>query len=170
MGYVAFGAQVMLSLTFAVAAIAKLRDLAGFRQSLAQLLPVPALQGTSTAVAVPVAELAIAVLLVVPSTSTVGALAAMTMMVAFTATIGRALHRGDHAPCHCFGASPRRLGPQQLVRNLVLTAVAALSLADGRTEPVGLFVAGFVGVVGGLLVVWADDILDLFTAGPAYTR
>ncbi|GAB3843505.1 hypothetical protein GCM10027610_056240 [Dactylosporangium cerinum] len=30
----AFGAQVLLSATFAVAAVAKLRDLAGFRRSL----------------------------------------------------------------------------------------------------------------------------------------
>ncbi|MEV6926135.1 hypothetical protein AB0M46_16790 [Dactylosporangium sp. NPDC051485] len=41
MGYVAFGARVLLCLTFAVAGVAKLRDRAGVRRSLAGLVPVP---------------------------------------------------------------------------------------------------------------------------------
>jgi hypothetical protein len=170
MGYVAFGAQVLLSLTFAVAAIAKLRDLAVFRRSLSRLLPVPKSLAEPAAIAVPVAELCIAVLLVVPGTSIIGGVAGLTAMVAFTATIGLALRRSERAPCHCFGTSPRRLGPRQLIRNVALTTIAALSLVGGETEPRGLVIAGFAGIVGGLLVMLADDILDLFTAGPAYTR
>ncbi|GAA3250261.1 methylamine utilization protein MauE [Dactylosporangium siamense] len=174
MGYVAFGAQVLLCVTFAVAAVAKLRDLAGFRESLDRLLPLahtlPAGTRMTAAAVVPVAELTIAALLVVPGAATIGTVAALLMTVGFTAVVGLALRRGDRAPCRCFGASERRLGPQHLVRNVLLTVFAALGLAGGATEPAGLLVAGFAGVVGALLVVWADDIAGLFGPGPAYRR
>jgi hypothetical protein len=112
----------------------------------------------------------IAVLLLVPATATAGTMAALVMTAGFTAVVGLALRRGDQAPCHCFGASARPLGPQHLLRNVILTAFAALGLAGGGTEPAGLVVAGFAGVVGALLGVWAEDIADLFGAGPAYRR
>ncbi|MEV4515562.1 MauE/DoxX family redox-associated membrane protein [Dactylosporangium sp. NPDC049525] len=174
MGYVAFGAQVLLSVTFAVAAVAKLRDLAGFRESLVRLLPaahkLTAGISMAAAVAVPVAELTTAVLLVVPGAATAGTVAALVMTAGFTAVVGLALRRGDRAPCRCFGVSTRRLGPQHLLRNVLLMVFAALGLTGGGTEPTGLIVAGFAGVVGALLVVWADDIAGLFSAGPAYRR
>ncbi|MEU0560504.1 MauE/DoxX family redox-associated membrane protein [Dactylosporangium sp. NPDC006015] len=172
MGYVAFGAQVLLCVTFAVAAVAKLRDLAGFRQSLARLLPAAhaLTDRIAVAAAVPVAELTIAVLLVVPGAAFAGTVAALAMTVGFTAVAGLALRRGDQAPCRCFGVSQRRLGPEHLARNAILTAFAALGLADGGTEPAGLIVAGFAGVIGALLVVWADDIAGLFSTGPADRR
>jgi hypothetical protein len=174
MGYVAFGAQVLLCVTFAVAAVAKLRDLAGFRESLAQLIPaahnLTAGTRTAAAVAVPVAELTIAVLLVVPGAAVVGTVAALVMTASFTAVVGLALRRGDRAPCRCFGASTRRLGPQHLLRNAILTVFAALGLTGGGTEPAGLLVAGFAGAVGALLCVWADDIAGLFGTSPAAPR
>jgi hypothetical protein len=91
MGYVAFGAQVLLSVTFTVAAVAKLRDLAGFRRSLARLLPVAhRLNPMVASVAVPVAELTVAVLLVLPGAAFTGTVAAPAMTAGFTAVVGLA--------------------------------------------------------------------------------
>jgi uncharacterized membrane protein YphA (DoxX/SURF4 family) len=57
------------------------------------------------------------------------ALAALVMLVVFTALIGLALSQGRHPPCACFGAwSAKPIGPGHLARNGGLIVLCVLSL------------------------------------------
>jgi Methylamine utilisation protein MauE len=82
----------------------------------------------------PLAELAVAVALLLPVSSWWGALGALTLL--FVVGIGSHLARGQHPDCHCFGqlhSAPA--GWPTLIRNLVLAAVAGVVVAFGRNTP-----------------------------------
>lgn len=83
------------------------------------------LPGASTlARAVPVSELCVAAALVVAPR--VGAVAAVALLVAFTAVLVRAVRRGSGAGCACFGSSSARpVSAVELVRNAGLLGLAA---------------------------------------------
>lgn len=124
-------ARVVLSAAFAVAAVAKLAGLGRFRAAL-ESLGVPAAWRPALAVAVPLAELAVAVALVPDASAGVAGLAALVMLLAFSAVISRARARGREADCHCFGPlGSERLGRAALARNGVLAVLAALVAIAG---------------------------------------
>lgn len=77
---------------------------------------------------VPVFELVIAfALLVAPP---VGGLAAMMLLVAFTAVITAAVRHGNTAACGCFGAmSQKPIGRATALRNLLFIAMSATATA-----------------------------------------
>ena len=57
------------------------------------------------------------------------AVAALVMLVAFTALIVNSLAHGRHPPCACFGAwSAKPIGPAHLARNAILIVLALLAL------------------------------------------
>lgn len=89
---------------------------------------------------------------------------ACSLLAAFTAAVGVALRRGRRAPCRCFGASSTPIGPRHLVRNTALLAIVVLGLTapEGLPPPAGLAVAAVVGLVGAILIVSLNDIIDLF--------
>src|SRR5205814_4765308 len=81
----------------------------------------------------PLAEIAVAVALVVPLTAWWGAVAALALLLMFVAGIGYNLAQGRTPDCHCFGqlhSSPA--GWSTLIRNLVLALVAGLVVGFGR--------------------------------------
>jgi uncharacterized membrane protein YphA (DoxX/SURF4 family) len=81
------------------------------------------------AAVVPWVELAVGALLIVQVARPWAAVAAIVLLVAFTALIVRLLAAGRHPPCACFGAwSAKPLGPAHLARNATLIAVGALAL------------------------------------------
>lgn len=58
------------------------------------------------------------------------ALAALLLMLAFTALIVRRLAAGEHPPCACFGAwSAAPLGWWHVVRNAVLVVLCAVAVS-----------------------------------------
>jgi len=80
----------------------------------------------AVAVAVPAAELAVAVVLLVRPV--VGGVLALALLGVFTTVIVRALLRGVDTGCGCFGERrPSPLGPADVVRNGLLAAFAALA-------------------------------------------
>lgn len=164
MEYVRTACAGLIVVVFAVSAISKLRDFAGFERSLPALVPVRSALVCPLAVAVVVAEAAIPVLLVVPPAMAYGFGLACALLAAFTAAVGVALRRGRRAPCRCFGASSTPMGPRHLVRNTALLAIAVLGLRapEGLPPPAGLAVAAVAGLVGAILIVSLDDIIDLF--------
>ncbi|MGH2856447.1 MAG: TlpA family protein disulfide reductase, partial [Solirubrobacteraceae bacterium] len=115
-----------LAAMFAVAAVAKLRDLAGATEAVRDF-GVPAPAARPVALTTVCLEAAVAVLLCIPVTRRAGGAGAIALLTVFTVTISAAWARGERADCHCFGqlhSAPA--GPRAIARNLVLLAVAVL--------------------------------------------
>src|SRR5213078_574628 len=84
----------------------------------------------------PLAELAVAIALLLPATAWWGALGALALLLLFVGGIGYNLARGRQPECHCFGqlhSAPA--GWPTLIRNLVLAALAGVVVAFGRSTP-----------------------------------
>lgn len=129
---VAYLGALFLAAVFVVAAVAKLRDAEGTTRTFASLgLPAPGV----FARAVPLLELAVAVLLaVVPW---LGGLAAVASLAAFTALLAGEVRSGSGVSCGCFGtASAQPISFVELVRNALLAIPAVTAcLAGGPTAP-----------------------------------
>ncbi|HEY7910458.1 MAG TPA: redoxin domain-containing protein, partial [Blastocatellia bacterium] len=82
----------------------------------------------------PAAEMTIALALVPAATARLGAIAALALLVLFSAVILINLVRGRAHACHCFGQlGSAPIGRKTIIRNLVLIALAAL-VAWGRED------------------------------------
>lgn len=97
----------------------------------------------------PWAEVAVGSLLVTGAGLPWTALAAAGLVTSFTAMVALRLLLGHRVPCGCFGeTSPRPVGIDTLVRNLVLLAVTAAAVftgtGGGGPASVALGVAGAV--------------------------
>ena len=118
-----------LAAVFAVAAVAKLTDRGGTRRAVIEF-GLPEHVAVSAAIALPIAELVVAVLLLPASTGPAGALGALLLLLLFSAAILVNLVQGREPECHCFGqlhSAPAN--PGTLLRNGLLAVVAALTLA-----------------------------------------
>src|SRR6266403_574106 len=125
-------ARLLLCAVFLVAGLAKLADLAGSRQAM-RGFGVPDKLADFLGLLLPLAEIAVAVTLVVPLTAWWAAVAALALLLIFVAGIGYNLAQGRTPDCHCFGqlhSSPA--GWSTLIRNLVLAGVAGLVVGFGR--------------------------------------
>jgi uncharacterized membrane protein YphA (DoxX/SURF4 family)/thiol-disulfide isomerase/thioredoxin len=117
--------RLLLAAVFLAAGIGKLLDREGSRIALADF-GVPVRFIAPGAVALPLAELAIVVALVIAPSARVGAVAAAVMLLAFTLAIGNALIHHRAPDCHCFGqihSAPA--GGGTLTRNGLLLLLAA---------------------------------------------
>lgn len=151
--------RLVLAAVFLVAAVGKVRDQAGTRRSL-ESFGVPRALVPVAAAVLPVAELAVSVALVPVATAWGAALAALALLIAFTAALVIGLLRGVEAECHCFGAvSSRPIGPATLARNLVLLALAALLVAAGPDAPGNSAVAWIGGLSTGEQVLLGVVVL-----------
>jgi peroxiredoxin len=137
----AIGVQLVLAGVFALAGAAKLQDLAGSRQAMVDF-GVPEGLASILGTLLPIAELATAVALVLNPTAEAGAVAALTLLLLFTAGISNAMIRGRAPDCNCFGqVHSAPVGPWTLVRNLVLAALAAFLVAHGPGPAIDDWVA-----------------------------
>ena len=124
MGAVGLIASIVIGLAFVLAGASKL--------ALGRAWPEQA-RGFGTpawaAVVVPWVELAIGAALVTQLAEPIAALAAIGILLLFTALIVRHLVAGRAPECACFGAwSAKPIGTGHLVRNTVLLTVAVLAL------------------------------------------
>ncbi|MHB8659668.1 MAG: MauE/DoxX family redox-associated membrane protein [Solirubrobacteraceae bacterium] len=165
-----FLARVLLAGVFLVAGVAKLRD----RKSFADTLEGFGTRGSlvpALAVLLPALECAVAGLLLVPATSSAGALGALALLLSFSVAVGVALARGRTADCGCFGKD--RTGPlsvQTLVRNGVLAGFAgAIAVAGpGGGDPVFGRLPSLTSLAAlGLAAVVAVGLLAARRRGPA---
>src|SRR5919198_3387171 len=125
MGWFVLAERLVLAVVFGTAGIAKLLDLEGSRQALADFR-VPRRWLRAGAIVLPALELATAVALVPTGSARWGAVAAAVLLVAFIGGIAMALVRGEEPDCHCFGqihSAPA--GRATLARNAVLAVLAA---------------------------------------------
>ncbi len=126
MSLVLLFARFLLAVIFVVAGLAKLADRAGSQKAL-QDFGLPAALAQPLGLLLPLAELAVAVALLLPVTDWWGALGALLLLFLFVGGISYNLARGRTPDCHCFGqlhSAPA--GWPTLIRNLVLAAVAGL--------------------------------------------
>ncbi|MGH2785663.1 MAG: MauE/DoxX family redox-associated membrane protein, partial [Actinomycetota bacterium] len=99
---VAVVARVSLAAIFIVSGSAKLLDREGTRTAVAAFgLSAPLVGPITTAL--PVAEIATAVLLVFATTARVGAVVALALLAAFIVGIAVNIAQGRRPDCHCFG-------------------------------------------------------------------
>src|SRR5205085_369349 len=123
--------RLLLAVVFLVAGLAKLADLAGSRQALRDF-GVPAKLTSSFGVLLPLAELAVAVALLLSISAWWGAVGALALLLLFVAGIGYNLAHGRQPNCHCFGqlhSTPA--GWPTLIRNLLLAAFAGFIVGFG---------------------------------------
>jgi len=124
MELIGFLISAAIAITFAVAAIAKLVNLASSRDSIEDF-GVPAEISRLIVWVLPIAELTVAAMLFTPSWRTIGALAAFCLLCTFTAAILYNLIIGKRPDCNCFGQVHKSpIGSLTVLRNLVLAAGA----------------------------------------------
>jgi uncharacterized membrane protein YphA (DoxX/SURF4 family)/peroxiredoxin len=124
-------ARLALAAVFATAGVAKLADRTRARETLADF-GVPERLTPSAAILMPLAELAVAVALLLTSSARPGAAGALVLLTVFSAAIAANLVAGRTPDCHCFGqlhSSP--IGAPSLVRNTLLGTLSALILWQG---------------------------------------
>ena len=108
--------RLLLSAVFVVAAGAKLLDPKGTRHAATELGVLERLAATVAAL-LPLTELAVAVVLIPVRSASWGALAALTLLLVFTAVIVVNLLLGRRPPCRCFGSTDTRpIGWSTLLR------------------------------------------------------
>ena len=148
---IGYTAAVVVAAVFAAAGAAKLRDLRATAADFERLgLPDAAL----FARIVPLAELAVAALLLIVPAG--GAIAALVTLAFFTTFLVGRLRAGVRVPCACFGAASKApLSGVEIARNgglIVLAAVAVM--ADQPVRPtaadLAVVLAPTVVVAGGL--------------------
>jgi uncharacterized membrane protein YphA (DoxX/SURF4 family) len=143
-----------------VAGVAKLRDVADTRETLRRF-GFPGAVVPVTAVLVPVAEIVVALALLLggPPVFVVGGVGAVLLTGGFCFVVIRALLRGDDFDCGCFGRWSRtRITPLLAVRNAALFLIAVATVVVG--------ICGFPGVpavVTGVTASGAQWALALLT-------
>ncbi|MEV4378059.1 MauE/DoxX family redox-associated membrane protein [Streptosporangium sp. NPDC049644] len=182
--YLSIGCACLTVAVFALSALSKVRSrkafgefLAATRTLLATSVRASQVSGTAARTAgmmVVAAEVAITVLVALPSTARAGFGVAALLLLCFSVAIVATLRRGVRTECRCFGPSSAPLSRRHLVRNGVLLAVAlgGLITAEGRGErvhPAGVAIAVGAALVAAALVVRFDDLADLFVT-PANER
>ncbi|HEX2707627.1 MAG TPA: MauE/DoxX family redox-associated membrane protein, partial [Solirubrobacterales bacterium] len=121
-------ARIVLAAVFAVAGVGKLVRGSGTEATMAEFGVSDGLR-RPLALALPLAELAIAVALLPAATAPWAGVAAVLVLIAFTTAVARVLARGEEVDCNCFGSlGPSLITGWTLSRNgalLVLAAVVA---------------------------------------------
>jgi len=127
-------ARLVLAATFGVAGIAKLLDLNGSREAL-KGFGVPARLAQPGGLALPIAEVVIAVALMTERFGWWGAVGAAVLLAIFLAAMARSMARGEAPDCHCFGQlHSEPVGWSTVVRNGVLLAISLFVVWQGRDD------------------------------------
>lgn len=125
--------RVVVALLLGRAAVAKLVDRGSARDGAEQLGLPTGIAGPIGSV-LPVAELAVAIGLVVTPVAGIAGTAAAALFAGFTVLVGVNLGRGRRPECNCFGSvGAEPIGMLTLVRNVVLTAAAVAVAAAWLT-------------------------------------
>jgi len=135
-----------------LAGATKLVDRDGFRDAVAEYKILPAALERPFALAVPLLETALGVLLLLGLGTAFAAALATPLFLSFGLAIGVNLSRGRDFNCHCFGAvQSEQIGWPALVRSLAL-ALAALTVALGASR-FGAVESALFGTGGGAVAL-----------------
>jgi thiol-disulfide isomerase/thioredoxin/uncharacterized membrane protein YphA (DoxX/SURF4 family) len=145
-----------------VAGVAKFLDQPGAEKAVTDF-GVPAEFAKPAAYLLSTAEVLLALLLLFTTTSWLGALGALILLLIFIAGMIYQLASGKEADCHCFGQlHSERVSSKSLIRNVIFSALAlflvgqgsgrqGLSFTDDRMDfmqfAFGLIISGLLGAV-----------------------
>jgi hypothetical protein len=117
---------------FMYAAVSKLMDFENFQVQLGQSPLLSAFAGPISW-AVPITEILIVCILVVPTFRLVGLFCSFSLMVMFTTYIYIILHFSPHIPCSCGGIIDKLTWSQHMFFNIIFILLAAIALlfSDG---------------------------------------
>ncbi len=115
--------SMLLILLFVYTAISKYSDMSGFQASLEES-PLIGQYSVPVSYLLPLLELIIAVLLLIPKTRLPGLFASFWLMLAFTLYIGYMLVFTPDLPCSCGGIISEMTWPQHLIFNIFFTLLA----------------------------------------------
>lgn len=128
-------ARLVLALIFGVAGVAKAVDKAGSRDGLVGF-GVPERLASPLGSALPFVEMLVALALIPLSTAWLGSIAALTLLLIFSAVMGLSLARGHAPDCRCFGQlHSEPVSWLTVSRNLLLAAIAGFVVVKGRENP-----------------------------------
>ncbi len=128
---------------FLVSGIAKVTNPSSFRSVLFSTYHMPRRLAFVASFGVPLAEIVLAVLLLVPKVRPIGLIAAVCLFLVFTLTQAVAWSAGWSGECGCFGSLKRQhLGGRTLLQvtllALVTSVAMALSINEASTHVAGL--------------------------------
>jgi peroxiredoxin len=127
-------ARLLLAAVFVVAALAKLGRRAETESTLEAFGVGPA-RRRPFAIALPLAELAVAAALLPAASTPYAGVAAFLLLAAFSVAVARTLRRGEQVDCNCFGSlGPSKITGWTLARNLALLVPAALVATVGWSD------------------------------------
>lgn len=126
--------RIFLFAVFAAAGIGKLLDLQGSEKAVKEF-GVPEDFAKPLSIALPVAELLIAVLLLPVSTAWLGAIGAFLLLAVFIGGMIWQMAKGNAPDCHCFGAiHSEPVSKKSLIRNVVFAILAFFLAARGANN------------------------------------
>lgn len=117
----------LLILLFAYAAISKLIDRQHFQAVLSQMIFIKYIAGFIS-FALPIIELFVCALLLMPDTRLLGLYASFGLMIIFTLYIGSMILFAAKLPCNCGGVLEQMSWTQHLVFNLIFIALSAIAI------------------------------------------
>src|SRR5688572_903449 len=124
--------RLLLFAVFALAAIAKLLDLEGAAKAIKDF-GAPSELARPLSIALPFAEFVFAVCFLFPSTSWVGALGALILLLSFTGGMLVQMAKGNAPDCHCFGQlHSEPVSWKAVTRNIILSLLAGFLILRGR--------------------------------------
>ena len=128
--------RYVLALTFLLACGPKLVHRHDFATAVRNYRLAPPVVSELIAAILPILELGVAILLLTDVLVVEAAAAALAMLVVFAAAVSANLIRGRVIDCGCAGAAaPHRISWPLVGRDLVLSAIASLLLAQRFLEP-----------------------------------
>ena len=141
--------SICMSLMFGFAAVHKLKAVSVFKATMDEYQLVPLMLSAVVAVLLIVAELAAAILVLVPAVRTTGFMIMAVLLLIYAAGIGINLLRGRRdIDCGCSGPSSRHeLSGWLVLRNLVLLGLALLAANPPAQRPMN----------------WLDAVVVLFS-------
>lgn len=123
-------ARFLLGLTFMLSGVPKLLDRRSFAEAVGRFELLPWWTTRPLAALIPVAELAVGVLLLLGLYTRVAALTSMGMLAVFTGALTIAVMRGSQHDCNCFGRLPiKQHGWIAIGRNLLLIGLSVVALS-----------------------------------------
>jgi peroxiredoxin/uncharacterized membrane protein YphA (DoxX/SURF4 family) len=136
--------RLLLASVFMLAGLTKVVDRPGTRQAMLGF-GVPTRLAAPFAAVLPFVEMAVAVTLALTVTAWWAAVAALGLLLVFSAAMGYQLAHGRAPECHCFGqVSTEPIGRSTLLRNLFLAALAVMVISVGPTRA-GMSMTGWLG-------------------------
>jgi hypothetical protein len=165
MGYLLIFVRCLVGGVFALAGALKLTDRAGFAATVEALRLVPRRRVPAVVAATVAAELATAALCL-PGSGVPGLVLGAALLAAFAAVAARARRMRVAVACRCFGGNGAPLGRPQIVRNLVIAAVAVAAAVAAAFGPGGGPLAGWgvaLAVLAAAVVVTLVVFLDRIT-------